>query len=47
LRQADRLCRVSDPPQPRGERVVLRVLDKQQAGLTLAQLGLSAPPPAY
>lgn len=33
--------RVSTLPSRAGERVVLRVLDKQQAGLTLEQLGLS------
>lgn len=33
--------RVSTLPSRAGERVVLRVLDKQQAGLTLVQLGLS------
>jgi general secretion pathway protein E len=33
--------RVSTLPSRAGERVVLRVLDKQQAGLSLAQLGLS------
>ena len=32
--------RVSTLPSRAGERVVLRVLDKQQAGLSLAQLGL-------
>ena len=33
--------RVSTLPSRAGERVVLRVLDKQQAGLTLGQLGLA------
>nr|WP_314444587.1 type II secretion system ATPase GspE [uncultured Sphingomonas sp.] len=38
--------RVSTLPSRAGERVVLRVLDKQQAGLTLAQLGIGGGPEA-